>query len=122
MPLCTNAWNGTASVEREQERQAMHQVRCDGPGRRAALVVRLAHQAHVAETQVAKTAVHELRRGARRARAEVAGVDERDGEALARGVRGGRGADHAAADHEEVVCRAPERLARRGAALPHPRC
>jgi hypothetical protein len=100
----------------------MHQVRCDGAGQRAALVVRLAHEAHVAEAQVAKTAVHELRRGARRARAEVAGVDERDREALARGVRGGGRADHATADHEEVVRCAPERLARRSAALLHPRC
>ena len=80
----------------------------------APLAVRLADQANVAETQVAQPAVHELRRGARRPRAEVARVDERDGEPFPRSVRGGRRSDHAAADHEQVERRPLERLAAGG--------
>ena len=52
----------------------------------------------------------ELGGGARRARAEVARVDECHGEPFARGVRSGRSADHAAADHEQVEVGARERL------------
>ena len=95
----------------------MHEVRRDRPGERPPLVVRLAHQADVPETQVAQAAVDELRGCARRARAEVPGLDQRDGEARACGVRRRRGTDHAAADHEQVECRPPERLARSGTPL-----
>ena len=69
-------------VERQEERQAVDEVRRDVRGERAALVVRLAHEPDVAEPQVAQAAVDELRRRARGSRAEVPGVDERDREAL----------------------------------------
>ena len=42
-------------------------------------------------------------------------VDERHRKPCARGVRGGRRADHAASDHEQVERRSLERLARGGA-------
>ncbi len=80
-------------------------------------MVRLAHEPDVAETQVAQAAVDELRRRARGAGAEVAGVDERDGKPRTRGMGGGRGADHPAADHEQVERPRRERLARSGPAL-----
>ena len=104
------------AIEREQEREAMHEVRRDGPGQRAPLVVRLADEPHVSEAQVAQATVDELRRRARRARAEVPRVDERDREPGAGGVRGGRRADHAASDHEQVERRSLERVARGGPA------
>ena len=104
------------AVEREQEREAMHEVRRDGPGQGAPLVVRLADEPHVSEAQVAQAAVDQLRRRARRARAEVPRVDERDREPGAGGVRGGRRADHAASDHEQVERRPLERLSRGGPA------
>lgn len=101
------------TVERQQERKPMDEVRRDRPGQRASLVVRLADEPHVAETEVAQPAVDELRGGTRGARAEVARVDERDREALTRRVCGRGGPDHAAADDEEVERRPRERVARR---------
>ena len=63
----------------------------------------LAHQPDVAETEVAEAAVDQLRRGARRAAAEVAAVDERDSEPVRSGELGDPGPDDPAADHEQVV-------------------
>ena len=94
----------------------MHEVRRDGPGQRAPLVVRLADEPHVSEAQVAQATVDELGRRARRSGAEVPRVDERDREPGAGGVRGGRSADHAASDHEEVERRPLERVSRSGPA------
>ena len=85
-------------------------------GEGAALVVRLADETDVAEAQVAQAAVDELRRRARGSRAEVPGVDERDGQARACGVGSRGGADHPAADDEQVERPRRERLARRGPA------
>ena len=122
IPACGVNSPGTerpAAVEREEERQAVHEMRRDGAREGAALALRLADEPDVAETQVAQAAVDQLRRRARGARAEVAGVDERDGEPLARGMGRRRGPDHAAADHEEVE-RAPlEGLACRRPLLAH---
>ena len=69
-------------VERGEERHAVHEVRGDDARQRPALVVRLADEADVAEPQVAKAAVDQLRRSARRPAAEVAAVDECDSEAV----------------------------------------
>ena len=94
----------------------MHEVRRDGPGEGTPLVVRFADEPHVAEPQVPQTAVDELRGGARRARAEVPRVHECHRKPGARGVRGGRRADHSPSDHEQVERRSLECLSRGGAA------
>ena len=65
-------------------------------------MVRLAYEADVPESEVAEPAVDQLGGRARRPAAEVAGVDEGHTEADARGVRGDRGADDPAPDHEQV--------------------
>ena len=93
---------GTATVEREQERQAADEVGSDHPRQQPALVVRLADEPDVTETQVAQTTVDQLGGRTRRAAAEIAGVDERHREPGARSVRRRGGADDAAADDEEV--------------------
>ena len=111
MPLCTNAGrNGPPRYSGSRNGSRCDEVRRNRPCQRAPLVVRLADEPHVAEAQVAEASVDELGGGARRARAEVARVDERHGEPFARGVRSGRSADHAAADHEQVEVGARERL------------
>ena len=69
---------------------------------RAALVVRLADEPEVAHPQVPEPAVDELGRAAGRGRAEVAALDERDVEAGVGRLCRDRGADDAAADHEQV--------------------
>ena len=98
-------------VERQEKREAVHEVRGDVGGQGTPLVVGLAHEADVAEAQVAEPAVDELRRRARRPRAEVARVDEGHRETRAGCVGGRRRADHAPADDEQVERRARERLA-----------
>ena len=95
----------------------MDEMRRDGAGQEAPLMVRFANEPHVTEPQVAEAAVHELRRRARRPRAEVPRVDQRDRQALASRVCGGRRPDHATADHEQVEGRPLERLERCGPAL-----
>ena len=65
-------------VEREQERHAPHQVWRDARHEVAALLVRFAYEAYVAEAQIAQASMHQLRRGARGRTAEVAAFDERD--------------------------------------------
>ena len=80
----------------------MHEVGRDDRRQRAPLVVRLPHEADIAQAQVAKAAVDQLRGRARRRASEVARVDERDGETGAGSVRGDRGADDATADDEQV--------------------
>ena len=106
---------GPTFVEREQERDAVHEMGRDDLRQRAPLVVRLPHEADIAQAQVAKAAVDQLRGRARRRASEVARVDERDGEAGARRVRGDRGADDAAADDEQVEA-APGELLQSAAA------
>jgi hypothetical protein len=65
-------------------------------------MMRLAHEAHVAEAEIAETSMDELRGSARGRAAEVARVDERDREACAGGVSRDSGADDPAADDEQV--------------------
>ena len=97
-------------------------MRGDVGGQGTALVVRLAHEAHVAEPQVAEPAVDELGRRARRARPEVPGVDEGHGEPRAGRVGGGRRADHAPADDEQIERPTRERLACGGPPLDRRYC
>ena len=89
-------------VQREEERGAPDEVRRDDLRQHTPLVMGFAHQADVAEAEVAQPAVDELRGGARGRASKVAGIDERDRETRTRGVSCNRGADDPAADHEEV--------------------
>ena len=109
MPLCMNAGRRAHLVEREQERDAVHEMGRDHRRQRAPFVVGLPHEAHIAQAQVAKAAVNQLRGGARRPASEVACVDERNGETGAGSVRGDRGADDATAGDEQVEA-APREL------------
>ena len=77
-------------------------MRCDDAHEHASLVMRLADEADVAETQEAEPAVDELRRRARRRTGEVALLDERDPKAVRARRLGDAGADDPAADHEQV--------------------
>jgi hypothetical protein len=67
------------------------------------LVVSFANEADVAEPEVSEAAVDELRGSTRGARAKVAAVDERDGEACARRLGCDSRPDDPASDHEQVV-------------------
>jgi hypothetical protein len=107
---------GPAVVEREEERKPPHEVGSDDLDERAPLAVGLADEADVAEAEVAKAAVDELRRGARGLRAEVGAVDERDREPGPRCLPGYAGADDPAAYHEQVETPPAELLERFGAA------
>ena len=92
-----------AFVERQQERETVHEVWRHDIRQRAPLVVRLADEPDVTEPQIAKTAVDQLRRGARRRAAEVSGLHQRDSETDPGGVRGDGRPDDAAADYQQVV-------------------
>ena len=94
-----------ASVQGKEERRSVDEVRRDDLRQHAPLVVRLAHEADVPETEIAQPAVDELRRRARCCAAEVARVDERDGEARSRRMCRDRGTDDPGADDEQVEAR-----------------
>ena len=96
--------------QREQERQRLDQVRRQRRQRQLALVQRLAHQPELQLLEVAQPAVEHLRRAARRAGGEVAGLDQRDLEAAGGRVQRGARADHAAADDDDVELLAAEPL------------
>ena len=81
----------------------MDEVGRDDVHQQPPLGVGLAHQPNVAEAQVAQAAVDQLRRGARRAAAEVPAVDQGDSEPVGSGELGDTGPDDPAADHEQVV-------------------
>ena len=98
--------------QREQERQRLDQMRRQRGQRQLALVQRLAHQPELQLLEVAQAAVEHLRRAARRARREVARLDERHLEPAGGGVQRGAGADHAAADDDDVELLAAEPLPR----------
>ena len=100
-----------AAVERQEERNPAHEMRRDDGQESTALLVRLAHETDVAQPQVTEPAVDQLRRRARRGAAEVAAVDERDGEPVPRRRRCDSRADDAAADHEQVEALGREPLA-----------
>ena len=88
--------------QRVQEADRLDQVRGEAGQAELALPQRLAHQPEVQLLQVAQPAVEELRRPARRARREVTGLDEGHLQPAGRGVERRPGADHAAADHDDV--------------------
>ena len=62
----------------------------------------LTHESHIPEAQVPEPSVDELRRRARRGAAEIARVDECDGQPGASSVRSGGSTDDAAADDEQI--------------------
>ncbi len=97
-----------AAVHGKEERDPSHEVRRHDPEQCPTFGVRFADELHVAEPEVAKAAVDQLRRGARRGGAEVAAVDERDAEAGAGRFVRDAGADDPAADDEQVEGRARE--------------
>ena len=90
----------------------MDEVRRDDVHQQPALVMGLAHEADVAEPEVAQAAVDQLRGSARSARAEVVAVDERHGEARARSLGRDSRPHDPASDHEQVERPLPEPLAR----------
>src|SRR4051812_400500 len=92
----------TVLIQGEEKRKAPHQMGCNHAHEHAALVMRLAHQADVAEAEVPQPAVDELRRGTRRRAREVGLVHERDRHAVRRRSFGDARADDAAANHEQV--------------------
>ena len=100
----------TVAVEREEERQPPDEVRRDRVQQRPALAMCLADELDVAEPEVAQPSVDQLRRRARRRRAEVAAVDERHREPGPRRLVRDPGADDPAADDEQVELPSGERV------------
>ena len=101
---------GAIPVEREQERQPADEVRRNGLEQRAALAMSLAHELDVAEAEIAKPTVDQLRRRARSRSAEVAAVDERDRKPGPRCLVRDPRADDPAADDEQVEPAPDERV------------
>ena len=104
-----------AGVDRQDERDPAHEVRGDPARERLDLAERLTDEREVAEAEVAEPAVDELRGCARRPGGEVAALDERDGEPVARRELGDAGAEDPAADDEQVEALAAEPFEGRGA-------
>jgi hypothetical protein len=78
----------------------------------------LAHEADVAEAEVAQPSVDELRRGARGLPAEVAALDERDREPVPGRGCGDPGADDPAAHDQQIEVSAGELFERTGSVRP----
>ena len=81
--------------ERQQERQRRHQVRGDGLHQPGPLAQRLVDQRERQLLEVAQAAVDQLARPAGGARRQVAGLQQRHGQAAAGGVQRGAGAGDA---------------------------
>ena len=96
---------------RHEHRQRPDEVRRELDQDRA-LEQGLADQAEIEVLEVAKAAVHELRRAARCARREVLALDQSDAVAAGRRVEGDAGAGDPSADHDQVVLVLGERLER----------
>ena len=121
VPRSRASWRGQQAVageHRQQERQHAHEVR-RGLAQDLALGERFVDEPDFLLLQVADAAVHELRRLRRRARREVALVDERDAQAARRGVERDAGAGDAAADDEHVEVLVGEAAQRVGAVEVH---
>ncbi len=97
-----------AAVPRHEELERLDQVRRDLQQRLALAQVH-AHQREVQHLEIAEPAVHEPRRPGGRAAAEVGLLEQRDAQAAQRGVAGDAGADHAAADDQDVESAAGQR-------------
>ena len=80
----------------------MDEMRGDDVRQRPPLVMRLAHEADVAQAQVAESAVNQLRRGRRGGCREVAAVDEGDRQPVRRRGLGDARPDDPAADDQQV--------------------
>src|SRR6185312_4338706 len=74
-------------LERVDELDRPGQMRAELLEDELALAQRLEHEVEVELLEVAQATVHQLRRAARRARGEVARLDQRDLEPAARGVQ-----------------------------------
>ena len=86
---------------RHRERERRDPARRDAR-ERAPLANGLAHAAKIGRLQVSQPAVNRLEMIERRGGAEIAAIDERNGQAALRGVVGDRQAVDAAAHHEHV--------------------
>ena len=108
-----------AAVDGQDEVERPDEVRRDDAAQRMHLGEGFADEAEVAEAQVAKAAVDELRGRARRARCEVVALDERDPEAVPGRQRGDPGPDDPPADDEEVEPLASQALECKRALVVH---
>src|SRR3954466_6729375 len=103
--------------QREQERKRLDQMRRQRRQRQLALVQCLTDQAELELLEVTQPAVEHLRRAARGAGGEIAGLDEGDLEPARRRIESRARADHATADDDDVELFAPESLPRKSALL-----
>ena len=94
--------------QREQERQGLDEVRRQRRQGQFAFVQGLADEPELELLEVAQSAVEHLRRPARRARCEVAGLDERHLEASGGGIERSASADDTTADDDDVELLAAE--------------
>jgi hypothetical protein len=78
----------------------------------APLVVGLANEAHISQTEVPETTVDELRRRARGCAPEVTCIHESDGEAGPRCMSSDPGTDDPAADDQQIETASGELLGR----------
>ena len=105
-----------ALVDGQVEGERVDQVRGHVLGQHPPLVVVLRDQLDRAGLQVAQPAVHQLGGRGGGGAGEVAGVHHRHPQPRLRGVPGDRGAQDAAADHQQVVRRVGEQFPGLGAA------
>jgi hypothetical protein len=89
-------------VQGVEERHRSHEVGREPGQQQAALLQRLLDEREVEHLQVAQAAVDQLRRARRRARGEVALLDQAHLEPTRDGVERRSDPDDAAADHEDV--------------------
>ncbi len=106
-----------AVLERVEERDRLDEVGRDPRQQQSALAERLAHEAEVELLEVAQAAVDQLAGAAGGARGEVARLDQRHRQAAGGGVERSRGADDAAADHDDLEGLVRHALQRRVALL-----
>ena len=102
-------------VQRKEELDSAYEVRSDDLRQHAPLVMGLAHEPDVTESEVAEPAVDELRRRARGSAREVPRLDERDREPEPGGMRGDGSPDDPAAHDEQIEATRGELLDRCGA-------
>ena len=96
--------------KREQERHRPDQVRSQPLKQQRSLPERLAHEPDIELLEITQAAVDELARAGRGTRAEVPGLDQPDRQAAADGVERDARPDNAAADHEDLVLGAGQRV------------
>jgi hypothetical protein len=89
-------------LQRVQEGHLLHEVRRELLQVQPAFLQGLGDEPEVEHLQVAQAAVHELAGPARRARREVARLDQTDRETAGGGVEGGAGADDSSPDDQDV--------------------